>query len=80
MTNESAALYLRDLGDLLRRSAVDARTRRDSALGTAEYDFETGHLTAYHEVISLMQHQAIAFGIGLEDLTLNNINPERDLR
>lgn len=38
-----------------------------------------GRLMAYHEVISLMQQQARAFGVPLENLNLNDIDPERGL-
>ena len=34
---------------------------------------------AFHEVISLMQQQVQAFGIPLEDLGLDDIQPEKEL-
>jgi hypothetical protein len=79
MTNETTADYLRDLGDLVKRAALDARVQRDAATGEAERAFESGRLTAYHEVVSLMQQQAVAFGMELGDLALDDIDPERDL-
>lgn len=80
MANDAAANYLRDLGDLLKRAALDARRARDAETGDAERTFETGRLTAYHEVVSLMQQQAVAFDIALTEVSLDDIDPERDLR
>jgi len=34
---------------------------------------------AMHEVISLMQQQANAFGLDVKDIGLDGISPERDL-
>lgn len=79
MTDETTANYPRDLGDLVKRSALDARVQRDSSSGEADRVFESGRLTAYYEVISLMQQQAVAFGIELGELALDDIDPERDL-
>jgi len=33
----------------------------------------------FHEVVSLMQEQAIAFGIPLDAIGLEGVEPERDL-
>lgn len=79
MTDETAANYLRDLGDLVKRSALNARAKRDSSSTEHDRAFESGRLTAYYEMVSLMQQQAIAFGIELGDVALDDIDPERDL-
>jgi hypothetical protein len=79
MNDEATANYLRDLGDLVKRSALDARVKRDEAASGADQAFESGRLTAYYEVVSLMQQQAVAFGISLDQLGLGDIDPERDL-
>ncbi len=34
---------------------------------------------AYYEVVSLMQNQAISFGLPLEDVGLHGIDPDKDL-
>lgn len=34
---------------------------------------------AFYHVISLMQDQALGFGIDLKDLKLESIDPDRDL-
>jgi hypothetical protein len=34
---------------------------------------------AYHEIVSLIQQQAEAFGIPIEDIGLSDISPEKDL-
>lgn len=79
MTDSAAANYLRDLGDLVKHSALDARERRDNASTEGDQVFESGRLTAYYEVISLMQQQALAFGLSLNDLAMDDVDAERDL-
>lgn len=71
--------YLRDFGSLLKGLALATRRARDAARGTPDESYETGRLMALHEVVSLMQQQATAFGIPLDAVSLNDINPERDL-
>ena len=75
----TAANYLRDLGYLIRENAVRVRTERDQAVGTADYDYQRGRLMAYNEVVSLMQTQALVFGISLEAVNLAGIDPDNDL-
>ncbi|GLI28277.1 hypothetical protein ARHIZOSPH14_25190 [Agromyces rhizosphaerae] len=80
MTDDpSAALYLRDLGELLKESALSARDDRDETPVGADRAFADGRLMAYHEVVSLMQQQAVAFGIDIGGLSLEDIDPGRDL-
>ncbi|MBU2502373.1 hypothetical protein KJ682_13655 [bacterium] len=78
MKSSPESLYLLDLGVLLKEIALRAKTE---ALGASEDDrgFALGRLTAMHEVISLMQQQAYAFGLEVKDIGLDGISPERDL-
>ena len=76
--NEAVTDYLTDLGQLLKEQALEAKRSKDSAQND-ERAFELGRLMGYHEVISLMQQQATAFGIALEDVNLAGIDPEKDL-
>ena len=71
-------LYLRDLAVLLKERAREARQQRMDA-EAKELGFAVGRLMAFHEVISLMQQQADAFGIDRKEIGLNDIEPERDL-
>jgi hypothetical protein len=41
--------------------------------------FESGYLMAFSYIIGLMQQQAEAFGIPLEELRLEDIDPDKDL-
>jgi hypothetical protein len=79
MTDDTAANYLRDLGDLIKRAALNARAARDGSTGELDIQFNLGRLTAFHEVVSLMQQQAVAFDLDVADLSLDDIDPERDL-
>jgi hypothetical protein len=80
------AYYLRDLGYLLRERAEEAtrkarsiRKKRAVPDRTVEDAFAEGLAQGYYEVISVMHHQAEAFGIPLADLALEDLDPERDL-
>ena len=42
-------------------------------------EYRRGRRMAYVEVVSLMQQQAVAFEIPLTELSLDGIDPERDL-
>ena len=76
--NDRFASYLRDLGCLLKENALESRRNRDTA-GDDDKPYSLGHLMAYHEVVSLMQQQALAFGIDLEDICLADLEPESEL-
>lgn len=71
--------YLRDLGNLLREAAASAKRERDELNDSSQRDYAVGRLMAYHEVVSLMQEQAAAFGIPLADIGLDSIDPDREL-
>lgn len=71
--------YLRDLGDLIKERAREAKREKDAASGTERFDYELGRLMALHEVVSLMQQQAEAFGIDLSAIALDDVSPEQDL-
>jgi hypothetical protein len=70
------ANYLLDLGQLLRGAALSAKHR---AAAAPDRDFEQGRHSAYYEVLSVMHQQAIAFNLPLHDLSLDGLDPERDL-
>jgi hypothetical protein len=70
--------YLRDLIVILKGKGFAAREDRHTASAN-DVEYAIGRLMAFHEVISLLQQQAIAFGIPREELGLDDIEPERDL-
>jgi hypothetical protein len=74
-SEKSYKLYLRDLGYLIRELAVESKA------GAAEKqsDFATGYMAGFHRVVSLMQQQAEAFEIPLEELALDDFDPDREL-
>lgn len=76
---DTAALYLRDLGDLVKELARAAKAERDESLAGEDRAYAQGRLMALHEVVSLMQQQADAFGLSYEDLRLGDVDAERDL-
>lgn len=70
--------YVIDLARLLKEQALEAKHDSESS-ADSDKSFAAGRLMAYHEVISLMQQQAEAFGVSLSAIGLHDINPERDL-
>ena len=75
MDDMTASNYLKDLGQLIKEKAVEAK--KNSQASRDPYNI--GFLMAFHEVISLMQSQAVAFGLPLDKIGLSDINSEMDL-
>jgi hypothetical protein len=72
--------YLRDLGKIVKTRAFEAKEERAREQeGSAEYHFQCGRLLAFNEVISILQQQAQGFNISLNDLNLEDLDPDRDL-
>jgi hypothetical protein len=71
--------YLSDLGKLLIQNAREVKHARETATSVSSRDYESGRLMGYNEVISLMQQQAIAFGLSLQEVALEGIDPDTDL-
>jgi hypothetical protein len=78
MVESSSDNYLRDLGYLVRESALEAKRRANEAADD-DRAFEQGRALAYYEVVSLMKEQALAFGIDPSRLSLADVNPDQDL-
>ncbi len=80
MTNqEQSSAYLLDLGFLVKELALSAKLERDGDRKELGANFEAGRLSAFYDVVSLMQQQAVAFNIDLEALALGGLDPDRDL-
>ncbi len=71
--------YLKDLIYLLKENALEAVGNTKKLAKKEDLEFSQGYSTAYYEVISLLQNQAQAFNIPLEELGLDDINPDKDL-
>jgi hypothetical protein len=74
-----ADYYLQDLGPLVLEMAFEARDEYKAARGTPDDGFLLGRLTAFSQVVTLMQQQALGFGIPLEDLRLDSVDADKDL-
>lgn len=62
-----------------RDGILEAKEAKDTLSDHETRDYELGRLMAYHEVISLMQEQAIVFGISLIQIGLEDFAPEKKL-
>jgi len=79
MPNDTLANYLADLGFLLKEAAVKAKADAASEKGKPGHQFAIGRAAAYHEVLSLMQQQAVAFGVDAKALSLHGFDADRAL-
>ena len=77
-SENTCSRYLADLGQLLKKQAMQAREEARVATD-ADRLFQQGRLLAYHEVVSLMQQQAKVFGIPLRSIGLEGLDAEADL-
>lgn len=79
--SEKYRLYLHDLGIIIRERAAEAVQERLSSQATSEADgnYDAGRVMAFNEIISIMQQQAEGFQISLEELSLQGIDPDKDL-
>ncbi len=76
--------FLRDLGYLLKEASLEAKQefsnmKEKPESSETDLAFASGRALAYYEVISLMQQQAAAFQLNLRDLSLNDIDANKDL-
>jgi hypothetical protein len=77
-TMSAHSTYLLDLGARVRREAERARRAlRDAP--EAERDFAAGRVMALTSTLSLMCQLADAHDLPREDVSLDDIDPERDL-
>ena len=79
VTTNTYRNYLRDLGVLVKDLAKAAKLAKDATPGGEDRAYAVGRLMALHEVISLMQQQAVAFDMPLEDVGLQGVDPESEL-
>jgi hypothetical protein len=79
MKESNIEYYIKDTFLLLKENARDAKKRRDIMAGTPDHQYCIGYLTAFYDVISLLQSQAIAFDIPLSELGLDDLHPEQEL-
>lgn len=70
---DSVAHYVHDLGELLWELADDARQ------AAAEDPYDRGRAFGLYEAVSLMQQQAVAFGLPPEAVGLMGRDADRDL-
>ena len=73
--DETHKHYLKDLGYFIREGAEEARATYLAEPQDRDA-FNLGYLMGYRRVVTLMQQQATAFGMPLEDICLENIPEE----
>ena len=70
--------YLWDLGLLIKQYALEAKAQAEKSEGD-DRKFQRGVVFGYMNVLGVMQDEARAFGIGLDELRLENFDPEKEL-
>ncbi|EMH4162604.1 hypothetical protein RJ498_001858 [Pluralibacter gergoviae] len=66
------------VGEALQELTIEAIARRNESVGSGREDFDTGYLSAFHRIITLIQQQADLFDIPLEKICMNTLK-ENDL-
>lgn len=79
MDKDQCENYLFDLCVLLKEKALEAKRVAGASSNSDKLDYELGRLMAYHEMISLLQEQALAFNISLNEIGLADFDPEKEL-
>lgn len=79
MENNTYKNYLSDFSHMIIERAYKARDDRQKYRETEKESFHAGILMGYRNVISLLQAQADAFQIPLDEIKLDKINPDKDL-
>lgn len=75
---ERYELYLRTIGQFIKERAIEMREKVDSA-DESDRLFYSGKLQGFYAVISVMQGQARGLEIPLDVLSLQDVDPDRDL-
>jgi hypothetical protein len=75
-SNDAYALCLRDLGYLVKEYSYEAKNEYLKARGTDKEKFASGYLMGFHRFVTLMQQQAQAFDIPVEEICLADIQEE----
>lgn len=70
--------YIVSLGEVLRDLILEAKKNKDDSVGKESEEFNTGYLSAYHRIVTLMQQQAEIYEIPLEKIGLEGFE-ESDL-
>ena len=68
--------YLLATNELLVECARWAKQQADLARASGTGDFESGYLSAFHRVITLMQQQTICYALEPSDIGLGDIREE----
>lgn len=72
-------LYVQELGSLMKEYALESRERRDRQTDSSAKNYMNGYVMGYHRIISLMIQLAEGMLIPLEDLELNDFDPDEEL-
>ncbi len=72
-TNNSYQYYLEDVIHILRQKGESIK---EDFLNKDKDEFLSGQLFAYYEILDLIKSQAIAFGLDLRKIKLDELEPE----
>lgn len=80
MDNEKYKNYLSDLGSITKEYARESIAELKAAKGSSDESFKSGYMMAFHRFVTLMQQQADAFDIPLEEIDLADIDETEFLK
>ena len=79
-STEERDKFLLEVGGEIKRRALAVKEELRAQGGTAEEPFLEGMLVAYRRTIGLMQEKAAECSMDLGSISLDDIDPKRDLR
>ncbi len=80
MTHDAYRLYMQEAISAIKERALEAREERpDKEKDAPGHLFQSGRVLAFNEVVSILQQLAETFQIGLDEIHLDDIDPDRDL-
>lgn len=72
--------YVKYILDLVKSEALELREETIDSEEVKSLDYNKGALMAYSEVLTLMKNQASYCGVRSDDVSLDDIEPGRDLK
>lgn len=80
MSNDKYKNYIGDLGVITTEYAREAIQDHSSSKDTDEEAYKAGYMMAFHRIVTLMQQQADAFEIPLDQIGLAEIDEKEFLK
>lgn len=78
--SDSLNRFMGEVGKAIKERAFSVKEELRTHRGSSEEPFLEGMLVAYRRTIGLMQEKAVEAGVDLGSISLDDIDPRKDLR